>query len=147
MSLNLRVALVLLVTISLMSCDYLSNKSKKLDCNLIDSTKDQSKLLVFEGQAGSLTINASDKLLSWISNIEPSEIIFLENFKSLNNVYSAENLLSIDWTDGKQEKILRTISIDRANLLMTYRYSSNETNIKKILAERKYQCNLADNRI
>ena len=144
---KLKIVLFFLASVFLISCDYLSNNSKKLDCSLVDSTKDQNKMLIFEGQAGNLTINTKDQSLIWLSNIEPTETTFLKNFKSSNTLYSAENSFSIDWTDGKKEEILRTIVIDRMNLLMTYSYSSNETNLKKNLAERKYQCSLAVNKI
>jgi hypothetical protein len=60
---------------------------------------------------------------------------------------SAQNSFYIDWTDGTKQKILRTISINRANLLMAFIYANNETNSKKTLAERGYQCSLADNKI
>ena len=65
----------------------LSNNSKKLDCILVDSTKDQNKMLIFEGQAGNLTINTKDQSLIWLSNIEPTETTFLKNFKSSNTFH------------------------------------------------------------
>mgnify|MGYP005740626909 CR=1 FL=1 len=147
MFLYLKRGLVILVSFFLMGCNYLFSYTQSLNCQLVDISKDANKELIFEGQSGILTLKMSKKNIMWMSDIGSETIIFSENFMSSKDTISAQNSFYLDWTDGTKQKILRTISIDRANLLMAFTYTNNETNSKKNLAERGYQCSLADNKI